>query len=132
MAVIEVDDGHMPLVVETYPEAFSQEEYEALFERYAELCRQHDRIAWLIDFQRFDPVRAPPDLRRAAANVFAQYRDQLLRSTVCEARMVQNTASWGILTAFDWLTGKKWPTRNFATLASAELWVQERLEVDRM
>jgi hypothetical protein len=129
---VDIDSSRLPVVLVTFPEAFSHDEYVALFERYAELCRQHDRIAWVIDFQRFDPVRAPQDLRRAAADVFATYKSQLIRSTVCEARVVQNTASRGILTAFDWLTGKKWPTQNFATRAAAECWAAERLELDRM
>jgi hypothetical protein len=132
MGVPVVDDSGLPVVVVTFPPEVTADEYVQLFERYKALCAKYEHIAWLIDFQQFDPVTAPQAVRRAASEVFARYRDVLLQSTVCEARVVQNTASRGILTAFDWLTGKKWPLGNFATREAADRWIAERLELDRM
>ncbi|MCA9640430.1 MAG: hypothetical protein KC492_07020, partial [Myxococcales bacterium] len=112
-----VDSRNAPLVVVSFPASLSVEHYRRLFEHYAELAEKHSRIAWLIEFRAFDPVTAPAAVRRASAEIFAEYRDQLMRSTVCEARVVENTLSRGVLTAFDWLTGSKWPTRNFPSYA---------------
>ncbi len=60
-------------------------------------------------------------MRKAAAACFATHKDVLLRSTVGEARIVESTAARGVLIGFDWLTGTKWRTRNFAKRGSEQL-----------
>ena len=123
-----VDSRAAPLVVVTYPEQASAGDYEALFAHYAELCRSHRQIAWLIEFRAFDPVTASAAVRQRSADVFARYRDRLRRSTVCEARVVDSAASRGVLTAFDWLTGAKWPTRQFSSYGEAAVWINGLLK----
>ncbi|MCA9627872.1 MAG: hypothetical protein KC766_09405 [Myxococcales bacterium] len=125
-----VDSREAPLVVVTFPTEASTPQYELLFEHYAELCQKHSRIAWLIEFRGFDPVKAPASVRRQSAQIFARHRERLQRSTVCEARVVESTVSRGVLTAFDWLTGSKWPTRQFASFSEAAAWARKMLESD--
>lgn len=125
-----IDTTLLPVVVVTYPDTVTADDYRQLFEHYAILCEAHPRLAWLIDFQAFDPLGAPAPLRRAAADCFAQYRDPLLRVSICEARVARGTLSRGVLTAFDWLTGAKWPTRNFETRAEADRWIADHVQAD--
>ena len=101
--------------------------YRNLFDRYCELAAVHSRIAWIIDFRPFDPLASSPENRRAAADCFVEARDALQKNTVCEARVVDNSAARSALIGFDWLTGITWPTRNFAHRHSAERWCLEEL-----
>jgi len=127
MRHFEIDDTAAPLIVVSYPDHVTVEDYHGLFERYRALCGVHARIAWLVDFRRFNPLSGTAELRKAAAACFAASKDVLLKSTVCEARIVENTAARGVLIGFDWLTGTKWPTRNFGKRDSAERWCHEQL-----
>ncbi|HEY1098550.1 MAG TPA: hypothetical protein VGF99_06465 [Myxococcota bacterium] len=127
MAEFQLDLSGLPVVVVGYPDRVSVDEYRALFTRYRDLCREHSRIAWLIDFRRYNPVLVTPDVRRAAADCFAEFKEDLLRSTVCEARVVDSVAARGVLIGFDWLTGTKWPTKNFGRRESAERWCADML-----
>jgi hypothetical protein len=127
LAQIVVDASRVPLIVVTYPDACTLEDYEQLFERYAALAKQHKRLAWLIDFSRHNPVTAPAALRQGAARIFEQHRATLTRVSVCESRIVQNPLARGVLIAFDWLTPNKWPCGNFASRAEAEAFCQKHL-----
>ena len=75
---------------------------------------------YLLDMRAFDPLRAPAASRRHAANVWKQNVARLQNVTLCEARIVGNELTRGVLTAFDWLTGKKWPCGSFTSPADAE------------
>lgn len=127
MSVFSFDTSQMPLVVVEYPDNVAVGDYYALFARYRELCALHQRIAWVVDFRRFNPLTATPEMRKKAAECFAASRDVLQRSTVCEARVVDNLTARGVLIGFDWLTGTKWPTKNFGTREAAERWCREQL-----
>lgn len=121
----EVDSSRAPLVVVRYPAIVKPGAIQLLFDHYSELTRRRGDIAWLIDFTSFNPVTAPANRRKEAAEVFAAHREMLAASTCCEARVVHNTLARGILTAFDWLTGNKWPTASFATFVEAERWIEQ-------
>lgn len=127
MATFTFDLSQTPLIVAEYPDDVGVGDYYALFARYRELCAQHHRIAWVVDFRRFNPLKATPEMRKMAAECFAESRDALMRSTVCEARVVDNLTARSVLIAFDWLTGTKWPTKNFSTREAAERWCREQL-----
>ena len=122
-----IDDTAAPLIVVSYPDHVSVNDYYGLFERYRVLCGQHARITWLIDLRRFNPLSGTPEMRRTAATCFAAAKEVLLKSTVCEARIVEGTAARRMLIGFDWLTGTKWPTRNFGRRDSAQRWCSEQL-----
>ncbi|APR87730.1 hypothetical protein A7982_13079 [Minicystis rosea] len=124
-----IDESSWPLVVVTYPEATTGSQYRALFERYVELSKRGDKIGYLIDMRKFNPITAPAALRKIAADTFAEHRDVLVRATICEARVVESPVTRGVLTAFDWLTGQKWPCHNFTSMDEAERWVRARLAV---
>jgi len=126
----EIDASKLPVVVVTFPPTVSAEAYQELFAQYGELSRKHPRMAWLIDFQSFNPVSAPAPVRRAAADCFSHYRAQLIPVSICEARVVQSLGARGVLTAFDWLTGAKWPTRNFESRLEAERWIDLQIVRD--
>ncbi|MCA9627873.1 MAG: hypothetical protein KC766_09410 [Myxococcales bacterium] len=118
-----VDGRKCPLIVVTFPDWADLAAYEALFEEYARLAEAHRDLAWLIDFRAFNPITAPSPVRYASAEVFARYRDRLLASTLCEARVVESMLGRGVLTAFDWITGRKWPTENFKRQDDAMRWI---------
>jgi hypothetical protein len=127
MEEFQVDESRWPLVVVTFPPVVTMEKYRALFQQYALLSLRGDKIGYLIDMRRFNPIKAPASLRKAAADVFAENRDVLLEATACEARVVEGSLTSHILTAFDWLTGQKWPCANFTTVPDAERWVRTKL-----
>jgi hypothetical protein len=127
MSTFNFDMSQAPMIVVEYPDSFLIEDYYTLFARYRDLCAQHERIAWVIDFRRFNPVTAPPEFRKQAAACFAESREVLIRSTVCEARVVDNLAARSVLIAFDWLTGTKWPTKNVGHREAAERWCRDQL-----
>lgn len=122
-----IDESGAPVIRVTFPDVVTLPAYERLFDEYMRLCDLYPRVAWLIDMRTFNPVTAPAPIRKAAADVFARSRDRLVQSTVCEARVVESAGVRGVLMAFDWLTGSKWPVRNVATVKDAEVWVAEQL-----
>jgi hypothetical protein len=127
MSGFRFDLSQVPLVVVEYPDTIDETYYRVLFARYRELCAIHPRIAWLIDTQRTNPIVVTPRLRRVTAECFAESREALMRSTVCEARVVPNIAVRAVVVAFDTVTGTKWPTKNFSTRDAAERWCREQL-----
>ncbi len=122
----EVDTREWPIVAVRYPKEPTPDGYLALFKHYAELAQRGDSIAWLVDMRDFNPVTAPASLRKGASLVFDEYRDVLTAATLCEARVMTSALARGVVTAFDWLTGNKWPCVNFANLDEARAWVEER------
>ena len=127
---IRIDDSRAPLVFVVYEREVDEGDYELAMARYRELSRQHSRIGYVIDFRRFDPVFASPIVRSKAARLFADNVAVLARSTVCEARVVANPISRGVLVAFDWITPPKWPTENVATMEEALAFVRRYLGPD--
>jgi hypothetical protein len=127
MSAIQIDDERVPLIVVTYPDFITPDDYRNAFIRFRELSTRHPRLAYLIDFRNFDPVRSPAPLRRVAGEIFAEFRNSLARTTVCEARVVLSPLSRGILTAFDWITPYKWPCANFPTFEEAHRWIERQL-----
>jgi hypothetical protein len=106
------------------------DELRSLFARYELLSKRHPRIAYLIDFTHFNPVLAPNDVRKTLGELFLQYREVLLRATVCEARIVPTMVVRAALTAFDSITTQKWPCKNFASRQEAEAWIAAELGRD--
>jgi hypothetical protein len=121
-----VEDEGWPLVRCRFPPQPDTDGYTRLFEQYAELARRGGSIAWLVDMRGFNPLTSPPTVRKAAAEVFERHRDALARVTLCEARVIDGAAVRGVVTAFDWLTGNKWPCSNFATPEEARTWIDEQ------
>lgn len=122
-----LDDSAAPIVRVTYPEHVTTGGYERLFDDYVALCARHPRIAWLVDMRDFNPLMVSAPVRKTAAEVFERARAPLLRSTVCEARVVSSTAMRGVLMAFDWVTGSKWPVKNVDSVGAAEVWIARQL-----
>ena len=120
---IELD--RWPIVVVRYPAqpVGMLEGYRWLFERYAEICERGDGICWLIDFAVANPLAIGARMRRAGAEIWSAHREVLTAATLCEARIVNHPLSRGVLTAFDWVTGEKWPTSNFETEREALRWI---------
>lgn len=127
---IRIDDSCAPLVFVVYEREVDERDYVGAMARYRELSEQHARVGYVIDFRRFDPVFASPIMRSKAARVFADNVAVLARSTVCEARIVANPVSRGVLVAFDWITPPKWPTENVGTAEEALAFVRRYLGPD--
>jgi hypothetical protein len=124
---ILIDDARWPLVDVHFIGTVSTEDYRSAFARYAELAKRGDKIVWLIDMRRFDPLSVDASTRRAAADVFAEHRDALMSVSIAEARIIESFVTRNVLTAFDWLTGgNKWPCEQFATHHGAETWLRDR------
>ena len=119
--------GRLPIVEVVYPAAFVTSEYRELFERYAQLSLEHRRLAYLVDLRGFKPLNASAAHRKIGADIFNEFAPVLVPATVCEARIVTDQLTRGIVTAFDWLTGSKWPCRTFTSPSEAEAWVREQL-----
>ncbi len=126
-----VSTREWPVVRVVYPGDFVLEDYRALFAHFAALSSRGDRIAWLIDLTRFDPLAATAAQRRLAAQVFEEHRVALVAASVCEARVIDGAITRGVLTAFDWLTLHKWPCTNVATEAEARAWIATKMDEDR-
>lgn len=120
--------GEWPLVVVHFPVHFERKimpGYRWLFEQYRVLAKgaAPAEIQWLIDFRVANPLAIGARTRREGAEVFAAHVDILREVTSCEARVIQSPFSRGVLTAFDWLTGDKWPCANFRTETEARSWI---------
>jgi hypothetical protein len=126
-----VSTREWPIVRVDYPPEFTLESYRALFAHFAALAARGDRVAWLIDLTRFDPLGATATQRRLAAQVFEEHRAPLVAGSVCEARVIEGAITRGVLTAFDWLTLHKWPCTNVATEAEARAWIATKMDEDR-
>lgn len=122
---IETDEW--PIVKVHYPKEVPDDAYRALFDHYAQLAGRGDRIAWLVDMSGFNPVTSPAARRKEAAAIFEEHRAILTRASVCEARVIEGGVTRGVVTAFDWLTGNKWPCVNFAHAAEARAWIEQEL-----
>ncbi|MEM9188225.1 MAG: hypothetical protein AAGF12_03575 [Myxococcota bacterium] len=123
-----VDSVEWPVVRVWVPHDASLEAFQALLDYYEELCGPvgEPTVIWITDFSEFDPFFGSPTVRRAAADLFRQHRPTLEKSTLCEARIAKNPVTRGIMLAFDWLTGAKWPTGNFATEDEARTWIMSQ------
>jgi hypothetical protein len=84
-----VSTREWPIVRVDYPPEFTLESYRALFAHFAALAARGDRVAWLIDLTRFDPLGATATQRRLAAQVFEEHRAPLVAGSVCEARVIE-------------------------------------------
>lgn len=120
-----------PLVRVAYPGEFTVEGYRALFDHYAELAARGARIGWLIDMLQFRALAVTASDRRVAADIFEAHRAALMACTVGEARVVDGAIARCVVTAFDWLTPRKWPCTNVTTEAEARAWLAARMGQDR-
>ncbi|APR87734.1 hypothetical protein A7982_13083 [Minicystis rosea] len=124
------DESRAPLIVVTFPPTVTADQCIALFQRFLELARKGSKIGYVMDLRQFNPLSANAAMRKVAADAFAERRSELLRATLCEARVVDGPVLRGVLTAFDWLTGQKWPCDNFTTMEDAERWVRAKLSAE--
>jgi hypothetical protein len=120
---IHVRSDRSPIIDVVYGPRACEDDLDRAFAEYARLSRKGHRLGYLIDMREFDPVFGPAKIRRYAAELFQKHIDVLRPVTVCEARVVSNAMTSGIVTAFDWLTGTKWPCRTFLSIETAEEWV---------
>jgi hypothetical protein len=117
----------MPIVEVAYPEQFADDEFHAYLAQLCALAEAHRPIAYIIDLRQFDPLGAPAKRRQLAAAAFNQCAPKLMATTVCEARIVTDRLTRGIVTAFDWFTGTKWPCATFVSELEANAWVTRHL-----
>ncbi len=125
--LIKLRTDRLPIIDVEFPDHFEDQEYRQLFERYIELSATHPRVAYLHDLRKLDPLRAPAKRRRLAAEVFRTNVTRFRNLPVCEARLVSSELTRGVLTAFDWLTGTRWPCATFTSIPDAERWLDQHL-----
>lgn len=126
-ARIVVSHARLPIVDVTYPPNVSVETFRESFCEYAKLAGLKRPLGYLLDMRRFNPLFAPAAVRKSAAEVFHEFAPVLKPVSVCEARVVTSELTRGIITAFDWLSGTKWPCATFTDLEKAHQWVVARL-----
>lgn len=119
--------SQFPVVAVVYPERPTIPDVAELFEVYADLAKAGARVGYTIDMRRFDPAVADAKTRAQAVAIFKKHEVALKASTICEARIVPGSVTREVLTAFDWMTGDKWPCANMSNAADAVAWVHERL-----
>jgi len=123
-----VDESRWPIVVVTFPATVTIEEYRQLFNEYDRISARGERVGYVIDMRLFNPFKVNAAVRKQAAQTFDAHRDVLMKVTVCEARALASPLTAGVLTAFDWLTGQKWPCKNFTSMEDAERWVSAMMD----
>jgi hypothetical protein len=124
----QVDETRWPIIRVTFPSIVTLEAYRGVFRQYVTFSKRGERIGYLIDMRQFNPLTASAAMRKGAAEVFAENRDALVKATVCEGRVVASSLTSGVLTAFDWLTGQKWPCANFTSMDEAARWVEKQMQ----
>ena len=130
MSSISVDSSRLPLVDIAFAGAITPVDCRQLFDALNEVCAPGVRLATIVDFRELDAFAVTAPIRQALARAFFDGIDQRRASTVCEARIVTNALTRGMLVAFDWVTGAKWPCASFPTREQAVAWVSEQMEKD--
>jgi hypothetical protein len=130
MSSISVDTCRLPLVDVAFRGAISEADCHQLFAALNEVCAPGVRVANVVDLRELDAFAVTGAIRQALARAFFDGVDQRRASTICEARIVTNALTRGILVAFDWVTGSKWPCASFTTREGAMAWVREQVEKD--
>lgn len=120
-----VDEAEAPLIMLTYPATATEAEIGRLFETFESVCRRLRNIVWVIDMREFNPLTAPPKLRRVFADHYEKSRAVIERSTVAECRVVGSSLTQGVVTAVDWLVGRPYVTKNFTNLELAKNWARD-------
>ncbi|APR87735.1 hypothetical protein A7982_13084 [Minicystis rosea] len=124
----QFDESQRPIIVVTFPHTITAETCRGLYDRLVALSRRGTKIGYLCDLRKFNPLTSNAALRKLAADTFLEKRHLLARVTVCEARVIEGAISRGFITAYDWMTGTKWPCANFGTMHEAERWVRAQLK----
>jgi hypothetical protein len=130
MSSISVDPCRLPLVEVAVRGAITEDDCQHLIASLNEVCAPGVRVATVIDLRELDAFAVTASIRQALARAFFDGIDQRLASTICEARIVTNVLTRGILVGFDWITGAKWPCASFTTRDQAVAWVNEQVEKD--
>jgi hypothetical protein len=124
---IEIHTKRWPIIDVVYGPRACEDDLDRAFAEYARLSSTGERVGYLVDMREFNPVFGPAKVRRYASEVFRRHIEVLRPVTACEARVVSNAMTSGILTAFDWLTGTKWPCATFVKMESADEWVKAQM-----
>ncbi len=124
---ISIRTGRLPVVEVTFPAELVIADFERAFEVYAQLAGEHDTLIFRTDLRAVNMSFMSAKRRRDMAAVFTRYAPVILPVFVGDARIVANEAIRGLATAFDWLTGRPWPTASFTSAADADAWIDKQL-----
>lgn len=122
------DESEAPLLRVTYPQYATIDVVVQAFEMFCMWSERYKRLAYVIDMTDFNPLTAPPKLRKAFADEFQKSRHIIEPATVCEARVVSSSLVQGVITAVDWLTSRSYPAKNFTDHSMATSWVRKMLD----
>src|ERR1700679_1916677 len=92
---ITLDSSAWPILVIVYPRIATPEMVTNLYQRWEELFVRGPH-AVLSDLRRFNPVTAPPKLRRMSATEVEKRRAALERLLIAEARVVTDPVVRGL------------------------------------
>ena len=129
-AAITVDTKELPLVRVAFAGAPAEDDAARYYATLNEVSARRPRVAHLVDFRALDPFAMTAAARQALARAFFDGIDGRRAVTVCEARIVDDALTRGIIVAFDWVTGAKWPCASFPTEAEAVAWVNGQMAED--
>ena len=130
MSSIAVDTRQLPLVDVAVTGAITDADCQQLHDTLTEVCAPGVRVGHVVDLRALDAFAVTAQVRQALARSFFDGIDQRRAATICEARIVTNVLTHGILKAFDWVTGTKWPCASFPTREQAVAWVNEQVAMD--
>lgn len=123
-----VDESDLPILSVTYPEHANEESLDAVWAEFVRVTGENRRIAFLLDVRPTNPIAVSARLRRYNADLHERFKNDLAKSTVCEARVVSSSLVRGLIIAFDWIKGDGlWPCNTFTSMAEARAWCHERL-----
>ena len=124
MSEILFDESRFPLVIATFREVPTSEEFETFVARLDALLAR-GRHACILDATQAGPL--PAVLRRRQAEWNAQRTLIVIRRSAGVAIVVTNPLVRGTVTAINWLHPPPYPLKLVATRAEAEAWCVERL-----
>jgi hypothetical protein len=127
MAATLYDDSQWPLVRIRLPAALDTAELVVSLDYIDALFLRGERFAVLIDVRDAPPLTAPQ--RKLVAErsdaMYARYPTRLAGMALILSSAIQR----GVVTAIQWLVKGGFPTRVFARLVDAEIWLRAQLDV---
>lgn len=119
------DLSEWPIVKVTFPLRIDVAYIDQMYDELEAVVSRGPHAHWT-DLRRADPLRMPATIRSRAAERERRLIHMAATVVMADVRLVNGAVQRGILTAFEWLTGKApWPVANLSGPTEAYLWLQQ-------
>jgi hypothetical protein len=126
MAHVEIDESRWPRVYVKWPVGpLTDEEFKQAVTRLSDFTRRRQPYVTILDAR--NSTRPTPLQRRFAAErqrLDAEYSSRWLLGS---AIVVSNPVLVGVITAINWVFPPPYPQKIFASLAAAEVWIEQQI-----